>query len=44
MLHIRGTRADGTSYTADFSAVRTPDGQVRSQNAVYWFSSLDKPA
>ncbi|MEV0066634.1 hypothetical protein [Amycolatopsis sp. NPDC050768] len=44
VLHIRGTRADGTSYTADFSAVRTPDGQVRSQNAVYWFSSLDKPA
>ncbi|MEV6897707.1 hypothetical protein [Amycolatopsis sp. NPDC051372] len=42
--HIRGTRADGTTYTADFSAVRAPDGQVRSQNAVYWFSSVAKPA
>ncbi|MEW2505122.1 hypothetical protein AB0878_32110 [Amycolatopsis sp. NPDC047767] len=44
VLHIRGTRADGTSYTADFSAVPTTDGQIRSQNAVYWFSRFDKPA
>ena len=40
VLHIRGTRADGSTYRSDFSAVRTATGQVRSQNAVYWFSTF----
>jgi hypothetical protein len=40
VLSIRGTRADGTTYTNDFSAVRTTDGQIRSQNAIYWYSTL----
>lgn len=43
VLHIQGTHADGTVYQSDFSAVRAPDGQVRSQNAVYWFSNFVAP-
>lgn len=41
VLHIQGSRADGTVYTSDFSAVRTTSGQVRSQNSVYWYSNFD---
>jgi hypothetical protein len=44
VLHIRGTRADGTAYTNDFSAVRTATGQIRSQNAVYWYSTYAAPS
>jgi hypothetical protein len=44
VLHIRGTRADSTVYTNDFSAVRTATGQVRSQNAVYWYSTYASPS
>ncbi|MGW4485893.1 hypothetical protein ACWEOE_18875 [Amycolatopsis sp. NPDC004368] len=40
VLSIRGTRADGSTYTSAFSAVRAVDGQVRSQNTVYWFSTF----
>jgi hypothetical protein len=43
VLHIRGIRADGSNYKSDFSAVRTATGQVRSQNAVYWFSTFAAP-
>jgi hypothetical protein len=43
VLHIHGTRADGTEYTNDFSVVRTTTGQIRSQNAVYWYSTFASP-
>jgi hypothetical protein len=44
VLHIQGIRADGTVYQSDFSAVRTPTGQIQSQNAVYWFSNFVAPS
>ncbi|WP_409465267.1 hypothetical protein [Amycolatopsis sp. GA6-003] len=44
VLRIRGTHADGSSYASNFSAVRTTDGLIRSQNAVYWFSSFQMPS
>ncbi|MEU0880289.1 hypothetical protein ABZ345_16935 [Lentzea sp. NPDC005914] len=40
VLRIRGTLADGRSYTGKFSAVRTTAGEIRSQNAVYWYSDF----
>jgi hypothetical protein len=43
VLHIQGSRADGSAYTNDFSVVRTTNGQIRSQNAVYWFSTFATP-
>jgi hypothetical protein len=34
-LHLTGTRADGSSYTADFHVVRER-GELRSATPVYW--------
>ncbi|MDX8029390.1 hypothetical protein SK803_04170 [Lentzea sp. BCCO 10_0856] len=39
VLHLRGTRADGTQYTSDFAVVRRPSEggrQVSSLTPVYW--------
>ncbi len=44
VLHIRGTLADGTPYASRFSAVHAESGEVRSQNAVYRYSSLAWPS
>jgi hypothetical protein len=44
VLSIRGIRADGTVYNNHFSAVRATAGQIRSQNAVYWFSNFVSPS
>lgn len=44
VLRIRGSLANGSPYTGEFSAVRTESGEIRSQNAVYWYSSLAWPS
>lgn len=40
VLRIQDT---GSASVSDFSVVRTTDGQIRSQNAVYWYSTFRSP-
>lgn len=36
VFHLRGVRADGSSYTSDFPVTRDESGDLRSHTPVYW--------